>query len=181
MTWTTLRHASFSIIAGALLVLPPTTRLAAQRVADLSSGARIKLVAPEAGVPWTATAIVDSVSRDTLYVRSVSEPPALRSASRLSVPLASIHRLSISGGRASRIGRAGRGALWGLAVYTVLASTYIVHEKTTCRGPDCFGEGFAWIGLAGGVPWSAGVGAAIGAALPVERWHRVTLDGSRSQ
>jgi len=63
----------------------------------------------------------------------------------------------------------------------VLASTYIVHEKRTCRGPDCFGEGFAWIGLAAGVPWSAGVGAAIGAALPVERWHRVTLDGSRSQ
>lgn len=175
----TVRHASSSTIAVVLLVLASATTVAAQRVAELSSGARIKLVAPEAGVPWTATAIVDSVSQDTLYVRSLSEPPALRSASRVSVPLTSIRRLAISGGRASRIGRAGRGALWGLAVYTVLASTYIVHEKTTCRGPDCFGEGFAWIGLAGGVPWSAGIGAAIGAALPVERWHRVTLDGSR--
>ena len=179
MTSTTLRHCSFSIIAIALLALPSETRVAAQRVAELSSGARIKLVAPEAGVPWSATAIVDSVSRDTLYVRSLSEPPALRSASRVPVPLVSIHRLAISGGRASRIDRAGRGALWGLAVYALLAGTYIVHEKTTCRGPDCFGEGFAWIGLADMLPWSAGIGAAIGAALPVERWHRVTLDGSR--
>ena len=48
MTSTTLRHCSFSIIAIALLALPSATRVAAQRVADLSSGARIKLVAPEA-------------------------------------------------------------------------------------------------------------------------------------
>lgn len=177
MTATTFRHASSSIIAFVLLVLSSATRVAAQRVADLSSGARIKLVAPEAGVPWTATAIVDSVSRDTLYLRSLSEPPALRSAARVSVPLTSIHRLSVSGGRASRIGRAGRGALWGLAVYTVFAA-YIVHQRTTCR--ECVDDdGFAWIGLAAGVPWSAGIGATIGAALPVERWHRVTLDGRR--
>lgn len=72
-----------------------------------------------------------------------------------------------------------RGALWGLAVYAVFAGAYIAREKATCREPDCFGEGMAWIGLAFGVPWSAGVGAAIGGALPVERWRGVTLDGSR--
>ena len=179
MTSTTLRHVCSSILAAVVLVLSAVTAAAAQRVTELSTGARIKVVAPEAGVPWAATAIVDSVSRDTLYLRSLSEPPVLRSAARVSVPLTSIRRLAISGGRASRIDRAGRGALWGLAVYTVLASTYIVQRNTTCRRECVDDDGFAWIGLAAGLPWSAGIGAAIGAALPVERWHHVTLDGSR--
>ena len=171
----TLRHVS-SVVGALLSLVVATTRSGAQRIPpDLASGARIKIVAPEAGVPWSAIGIVDSVGADTLYVRSLSEPPLLRSASRVSVPFASIKRLAISGGRASRVGRAGRGALWGLAVYAILAGTYIVHEKTTCEGPDCFGEGMQWIGLAGGVPWSAGIGAGIGAVLPVERWHRVTI------
>jgi hypothetical protein len=167
--------------AGALLSLVAfTTRSAGQRAApQLSTGARIKLVAPAAGVPWNATAIVDSLGEDTLYVRSLSEPPGLRSASRVSIPLGAIRQLQVSGGSASRIGRAGRGALWGLAVYAVFAGTYIAHEKATCQGPECFGEGLAWIPLAGGVPWSAGIGATIGAALPVEHWHRVPLDGIR--
>ncbi len=168
-------------VAGALLSLVAfTTRSAGQRVVpQLSTGARIKLVAPAAGVPWSATAIVDSLSEDTLYVRSLSEPPRLRSASRVSIPLEAIRGLQVSGGSASRIGRAGRGALWGLAVYAIFAGAYIAREKATCHGPDCFGEGLAWIPLAGGVPWSAGVGAAVGAALPVERWHRVPLGGIR--
>ena len=177
---TNSRQNSAFVIGTALLLVAFANRSAAQRVVrDLSSGARIKLVAPEAGVRWSATAIVDSMGADTLYVRSLSEPPRLRSALRVSIPFGSIRSLAVSGGRVSRIGRAGRGALWGLAVYALVAGTYIVHEKATCHGPDCFGEGMAWIGLAGGVPWSAGVGAAIGAALPVERWHRLTLDGSR--
>ena len=174
----TLRHVSFSVIGAVVSLVMLTTGSAAQRIPTaLASGARIKIVAPEAGVPWSAIGVVDSVGADTLYVRSLSEPPLLRSASRVPVPFASITRLAISGGRASRVGRAGRGALWGLAVYAILAGTYIVHEKTTCQGPDCFGEGMQWIGLAGGVPWSAGIGAVVGAALPVEHWHRVSLGG----
>ena len=181
MTPTILRRIASRTIGGALFLLVAlATSASAQRVVrDLSSGTRIKLVAPAVNVTWSATAIVDSVGGDTLFVRSLSEPPALRSASRVAIPIGAIRRLQVSGGRASRIGRAGRGALWGLAVYAVLAGTYIVHEKNTCQGPDCFGEGMAWIGLAGGVPYSAGIGAAIGAVLPVERWHRVTLDGKR--
>ena len=172
---------SSSVFGGALLLLfVSTTQGAAQQVlGDLQSGMRIKLVAPAVNVPWKATAIVDSVGADTLYVRSLSEPPRLRAAPRVSIPFGSIRSLAVSEGSVSRIGRAGRGALWGLAVYAVLATTFIAHEKATCQGPDCFGEGMAWIPLAGGVFWSAGVGAGIGAALPVERWHRVTLDGSR--
>lgn len=176
----TISRRNPSFLIGTALLLAFANRTGAQRaLGELSSGARIKLVAPEAGVRWSATAIVDSVGRDTLYVRSLSEPPSLRSALRVPVPIVSIRRIAVSGGRASRIARAGRGALWGLAVYAVFAGAYIAHEKATCQGPDCFGEGMAWIPLAGGVPWSAGAGAAIGAAMPVERWQRVTLDHSR--
>lgn len=177
----TPRRIALSVIGGALLLfLAATTQSAAQGGArDLSSGARVKLVAPAMGVTWNATAIVESVSGDTLYLRSLSEPPRLRSAPRVAIPFGSIQSLAVSGGRVSRIGRAGRGALWGLAVYAVLAGAYVAHEKATCQGPDCFGEGLAWIPLAGGVPWSAGVGGAIAAALPVERWRRVTLEDSR--
>lgn len=175
-----LRHLTCSAIGAATLLVVFASLTSAQQIArGLSSGARVRLVAPEAGVPWSATAIVDSVSAETLYVRSLSEPPLLRSVPRVPIPFGSIRRLDVSGGRASRVGRAGRGALWGVAVYAIVAGTYIAHEKMTCQGPDCFGEGYAWIGLAAGVPWSAGVGAAVGASLPVERWHRLRLDGSR--
>jgi hypothetical protein len=171
---------SFAVGGALLFLVAFTTRSAGQRaVPQVSTGARIKLVAPAAGVPWSATAIVDSLNEDTLYVRSLSEPPGLRSAARVSIPLGAIQRLQVSTGSASRVGRAGRGALWGLAVYAVFAGAFIAHEKGTCQGPECFGEGYAWMGLAAGVPWAAGLGAAIGAALPVEHWHRVTLDGSR--
>ena len=174
----TPRHVSPFVLTGALLLLVGFTTLCnAQRVRDLSSGTRIKLVAPAVNVPWSATAIVDSIGGDTLFVRSLSEPPALRSASRVAIPVAAIRRLQVSDGRASRAGRAGRGALWGLALYALVAGSYIAHEKATCHEPDCFGEGAAWIGFAFGVPWSAGIGAAIGGMLPVERWRRVTLDG----
>ena len=176
----TLRRVSSSVPSGALVLLVAlATSANAQRVRDLSSGTRIKLVAPAVNVPWSATAIVDSVGGDTLFVRSLSEPPSLRAASRVAIPFGAIRRLQVSGGRASRVSRAGRGALWALAAYAILAGTYIAHESRTCQGPDCFGEGTQWIALAGGVPYSAGVGAAIGAALPVERWHRVTLDDKR--
>jgi hypothetical protein len=48
----------------------------------------------------------------------------------------------------------------------MLAATYIVHEKATCDGPDCFGEGFVWIGLLDMVPTAAGVGAFVGMVWP---------------
>jgi hypothetical protein len=69
-------------------------------------------------------------------------------------------------GSSSRVTNTLRGAAWGLAVYAVLAATYIVHEKATCDGPDCFGEGFFWIGLVDMVPTVAGVGAFVGMVWP---------------
>ena len=61
----------------------------------------------------------------------------------------------------------------------VIRGAILLLAVSASRRPDCSGEGMAWIPLAGGVPLSAGIGAAIGAALPVERWQRVTLDGGR--
>jgi len=181
MTLATLRWIFLPLMSGTLLLLfASPARVEAQRVMpSISAGARIKLVAPEGGVPWSATAIVDSVGRDTLYVRSLSEPPALRFASRVAIPFGAIRRLHVSGGSASRARHTGRGALWGLAIYALVGGSYFAHEKATCHEADCFGEGEAWLGFAFGVPWSAGIGAAIGAMLPVERWRRVTVDGNR--
>lgn len=68
---------------------------------------------------------------------------------------------------ADRATHIGRGALWGAAIYAVLAAGYVAHESATCHGADCFGEGFAWIGLIEGVPFAVGVGAAVGALWPV--------------
>lgn len=151
-----------------------TSAAAQSGVENLPAGSRIRIHAPEAGVPWRTIGVLDSLLRDTLHVRDLRDPPAVRGMG-LAIPVWSVERLDVSAGRASRWSRAGRGALWGLAVYGVLAGAYIVHERATCDGPDCFGEGFALIGLAGGVPWAAGVGATAGFALPVESWRRVQL------
>jgi hypothetical protein len=69
-------------------------------------------------------------------------------------------------GSSSRVTNTLRGAVWGLAIYGVLAATYIVHEKATCDGPDCFGEGFFWIGLIDMTPWAAATGALVGLVWP---------------
>ena len=84
-------------------------------------------------------------------------------------------QLDVSRGRRSRTSQARAGALWGLAVYALTAGGYVLHERMTCRGPECFGEGFAWIGLAVGAPLAAGTGSVIGLSLPVERWHSIPL------
>ena len=139
---------------------------------SLPSGARIRLRAPDAGIPWMTTGVLDSLARDTAYVRNLKDPPGARGA-RLAVPLQRVEALDVSEGRRSRWPQARRGALWGLALYGAFAGTVIVHERRTCHGPDCFGEGMAWIGLAGGVPMAAGLGASVGFALPVERWRAV--------
>src|SRR5207248_6131361 len=122
----------------------------------LTRGARVRVLAPTAGIPWPAEGVVDSTSADTGFFRHLSEPPELRRLPHVAVPLASIRglELPIIGGP-SRVDRAVKGGFWGVAVYTVLAGAIIVHETLTCKGPDCFGEGMAWIGLVGGIPVAA--------------------------
>jgi hypothetical protein len=96
--------------------------------------------------------------------------------SRVAVPLASISGLEVPIiGTPSRIDRALKGGLWGVGVYAVFAGAVIVHESLTCKGPDCFGEGMAWIGFVGGIPLAAGVGATVGFALPIAHWYPVPI------
>ena len=141
----------------------------------LHAGARLRVVAPIVGVVWPAEAVLDSVSTDTLYVRHLSEPPELRRAGRLAIPRTGIRRLEVPRMNSpSRIDRAVKGAVWGVGVYLAIAAIGVAHEESTCKGPDCFGEGMAWIGLIGGIPFAAGAGAAVGFALPVRRWQRVS-------
>src|SRR5690349_11562714 len=164
-----------SSLSSALILIMPAVFANAQSPLDtFSRGARIRVVAPVAGVFWAAEAVLDSLSADTLYVRHVSDPPALRQVSRVAIPRTGIQRLEVPRlNSPSRIDRAVKGAAWGLAVYVVVATIGIVHEKATCNGPDCFGEGMAWIPLVGGIPFAAGAGAGIGFVLPVRRWQRV--------
>lgn len=163
------------LLAAGLVMTVAGAALAQATPGDLPVGARIRLRAPGVGVPWTTTGVVDSLSADTIYVRDLRDPPSLRRIGRLAVPLMTVTQLDVSRGRKSRWSRARKGALWGLAVYGLVAGSYIVHESSTCRGSDCFGEGMAWIGLAAGAPWAAGIGGTIAFSLPVESWRRIAV------
>jgi hypothetical protein len=148
----------------------------AARSEALTPGASVRVVAPAAGIPWAAEAVLDSLSADTMFLRHVSEPPAMRDAPRVALPLASIRRLEVPRvGVPTRVDRAVKGGFWGLGVYTALAAAVVVYEHAACKGPDCFGEGMWWIGLIGGLPSAAGVGAAVGFALPINRWRSVPV------
>ncbi|HKW12666.1 MAG TPA: serine hydrolase, partial [Gemmatimonadaceae bacterium] len=142
---------------------------------SLPSGSRVRLLAPGAGVVWTAEAVVDSSTLDSIFVSHLSDPPALRRVPRIAVPVTAIERLEVPYEGKSRRSHARTGALVGLGISLAYAAGYIVHERATCAGPDCFGEGFAFIGLASLVPFATVTGAAVGFALPVKRWQR--LDG----
>lgn len=166
------------VVFAALLLLVLAGPAGAQLPLDsVPHGARIRIRAAEAGIPWRTTGVFDSLASGVIFVHGLNEPRVLRD-SLLGVPLGLVDRFDVSGGRKSRWERAGKGALWGLAVYGVMATAYIVHEKTTCEF-GCFGDGFAWLGLAGAVPWSAGIGASIGVVLPVETWKPVNITRRR--
>jgi hypothetical protein len=141
----------------------------------MAAGARIRVLAPTAGITWPATAVVDSVGLDSLFLRELSEPPEMRRIPRVSVPFTSIVRLQVPFAGRTRWDHARTGLIWALGTYVVLATTYVILETATCSGGDCFGEGFAWIGLAGGVPVAATTGVVIGLALPVKQWQSVAV------
>ena len=167
------RHARrpcglFGLVVGLTIAMSVSAE-AQPRTDGLAVGARVRVRAPET-VPFTTTAVVDSIGTDSLFLRDLREPPALRSVARLAVPMADITRLDVSVGRASRWSHARTGAFWGLGIYALAAGALIVHESTTCH-VDCFGEGMAWLGIAAGVPTAAAVGSAVGFVLPVERWR----------
>jgi hypothetical protein len=141
----------------------------------LRRGDRVRVLAPAAGVPWPAEARLDSLSDDTVFLRRMSEPPSMRLLARVAIPTASVARLEVPYSGKSRWDHARVGALVGLGAYLLAATAWIVHEEATCTGPECFGEGFAWIGLVDGVPTSAAIGAGIGFVLPVRHWREIRI------
>jgi len=162
------------IVLGVALVVVLRTPAASQPVADtIPRDARVRLWTAGASMPRRMIGVADSLRGDTVFVSGIRDQRV--SDHQVKVPLASVERLEVSGGRRPAGSRASRGALWGLAAYAVFVSAYVIHERATCDGPDCFGEGEAWIGLAGGLPWAAGVGAGIGLAIPMERWRQIHL------
>ena len=163
-----------SCVCAMLLLLPAAFANAQTPLDTLPRGARIRVVAPVVGVVWAAEALLDSLSADTLYVRHVSDPPPLRQISRVAIPRTGIKRLEVPRLKSpSRMDRAVKGAAWGVGAYLVIATIAVLHEKSSCNEPDCFGEGMGWLVLIGGIPYAAGAGAAVGFALPVRRWQRV--------
>jgi hypothetical protein len=161
--------------AAALILLASHLAGGQMRLDSLPRGARVRVLAPAAGVIWPAKAIFDSVSVDTVFVHDLSDPPELRRMTRVAIPMSGLRRVEVPiPGRGHWV-NARRGAVWGLATYLAFAAAYIVHEHATCRGPDCFGEGLAWVGLIGSVPVAVGAGATVGFVLPVRQWRRVTL------
>jgi hypothetical protein len=168
-----------TLLLAAALVSMATTADAQATFSDLHDGARIRLRAPDVGVSPTTTAVVHSIAGDTLYLRALRNGPRVDSLRSLAIPVATIVRLDVSLGRASRSSRARKGALWGLAVYGMAAAAYIVRERSHCHGSECFGEGMAWVGIVAGAPLSAAVGGTVAAALPVERRRRIDLGGRK--
>ena len=165
-----------SLALGVALLCGSGASALAQDVPDtLPIGACIRIRAPDAGVIRFTGAVVDGSGPDTLYVRDVRDPRVLRDVDRLAVPWVAVERLDLSVGRKSRWSRAGKGALWGLGVAGAYAAVFVVSERAGCTGADCVDGGSVLLGLIGITPFVAGTGAAIGFALPVERWRRVTL------
>ena len=173
-TRTHFSRSRIVILVATMVALVAACARAQPATDRLTSGARIRIRAPEAGIPDRTVGVLDSLVRDTLYVGQLHEPPPVRGM-KFAVPVRSVERFDVSTGRASRWSHARRGAVWGLAAYGVLAGAYVIHEKATCRGADCFGEGFAWLGMVVAIPWAAGTGAAVGFALPVETWRPVAV------
>lgn len=143
------------------LVAPVRAGIAQESV-TIEPGMRLRVTAPNLGI-IKAQARLAAVRSDTLILEHAS--PALPRA----VPIQSLKLLELSTGRRSA---AAMGALIGLGAG---AAGGIIVFEAFCREQDCTtGEALAVGGL-GGLAL-AGVGAAIGAVIRVERWHSVPLD-----
>lgn len=160
-------------VTSAVLVLCPKDGRAQATLATLTRGVRVRVLAPIAGVIWPAEAVFDSSSADSIFVHQVSDPPALRRVPRMAIPLTGIERFEVPYEGRSRWDNARTGALVALGISVAFAAVYVIHERATCTGSECFGEGYAWIGLAGSIPVATVAGGSLGLAYPVKRWQRL--------
>lgn len=160
------------IMGGMLPALGAAPLRAQEAGPTIRAGAHIRIAAPSAGIPYRARGMVDSATADLLFVRQLSDPPALRSRGQVSVPMRAVTRLEVRTGQRSRNGAIGAGALIGLAA-GILIPVGVALATDSFNEPDSWGWGGVAIGAAGIAPWTAGIGAAIGALLPVDRWQQV--------
>jgi hypothetical protein len=130
--------------------------------------AHVRVSAPSLGIT-RSIALVDSVTADTLYVRSLS---VLNQLPRVAIPMGAITRLDLSVPQRDRRGRMVRGAAWGAVALVVIAPTAYLLS-----GPDDDPDSWGWASVAFGVivgmPFAAAAGGIVGLLLPNERWRRV--------
>jgi hypothetical protein len=99
------------------------------------------------------------------YVVRIERAPG---AGLVRVPRAALAAVDISRGRASRIGHAAKGLLAGAAVGAAVG----LISSAGCHPSDWFCS--AGLNAAAGAILLAPIGAAVGAAVPVEHWQRVS-------
>ncbi len=157
-------------LGGLALFSGPTH--AQETTSPLRAGSWVRLTAPSAGLRYSSNGVVDSASSRMLFVSQRSERRALGGVSQLAVPVSAITRLDVRSGQRSRSSAIGAGALIGLAVGT-LVPIALAAGTDSVNEPDSWGWGGVALGIAAIVPWTSGIGAAIGAILPVDRWQRV--------
>lgn len=160
------------IMGGILAALGAAPLCAQEAGPAIRAGAHIRIAAPSSGIPYRARGVVDSLTADLLFVRDLPDPPALRSRARVAVPMRAVTRLDVRTGQRSRNGAIGTGALIGLAA-GVLIPVGVAMAADPFNEPDSWGWGGVAMGIASIAPWTAGIGAAVGALLPVDRWQQV--------
>lgn len=171
---TMLHHTRLivGIVAGMLAGLSAVPLPAQEASPAIRAGTRIRIAAPAAGIPYRAKGVVDSANADLLFVRNLSAPASLQGNVQVSVPMGQITRLDVRTGQRSRSAAIGTGALIGLAA-GALIPVGLALATGSVNEPDSWGWGGVAMGIAGIVPWTFGIGAAVGALLPVDRWQRV--------
>ena len=150
---------SLIVAIGCLLPAP----LSAQAIPAFDVGSRIRVWGSDMR---TVTGRVEASTSDTLLLQPDGKTVAV------SIRVATLTRIDISGGMRSRKTSAWRGARWGAAIGGVpgAISLGLQHEQvgggTSVAKAAALG---AWSGgLFGGL-----IGAAVGALFPGEKWERV--------
>ena len=145
-------------------ILGPVQVLAAQQVASLQPGARVRITAPTLDMHRRVGEVAE-VTSDTIVV--VFEPDALPRP----IPLAAVTQADVSLGRGPSVGGGATGAVIGLLGGAALGLLIgEVSQSSSCS--DCvYGELGAAVGGGSGLI----LGFIIGVAIPREKWRSISL------